>query len=330
MTIAPHQGMLTFMVTAVLLALPSLTNGKILHVRPTSTNTSCPTYPCHTLSEYAQHNGEYFKNSIITLQFLQGIHTLIVNLDISDIQQLEILGNPSAVIPTSIVCSSYVGFTFRNITVVRIEGLVFASCGRNLQIRVPIYLDQTIYNYGVYLELVRMTEITNCTFQDSFGGALAVDASHVALIGYNSFFNGCRKCSNRGCSRFCFGGGVLARSSNVNFNGSTTFSNNSATTYSGGGGVYAAFSNVSFNGSTTFGNNSASNGGGVYATFSSVSFNGSTTFNTNSGWVGKGSGGNLVFTPYGILIFAYTIFAVTTQFHQPIQVGLACTEGFWP
>jgi len=36
------------------------------------------------------------------------------------------------------------------------------------------------------------------------------------------------------------------------------------------------------------------------------------------------------FTPYGIPIFAYTIFAVTTQFHQPIQVGLACTEGFWP
>ena len=92
MTIAPHQDMLTFIVTAVLLALPSLTSGEILHVRPMSANTLCPTHPCQTLSEYAQDDGEYFKNSKITLQFLKGIHTLIVNLDITDIQQLEILG----------------------------------------------------------------------------------------------------------------------------------------------------------------------------------------------------------------------------------------------
>jgi len=111
MTIAPHQGILTFMVTAALLALPSLTNGEILHVRPTPANTLCPTHPCQTLSEYAQDDGEYFKNSKITMQFLKGIHTLIVNLVKTDIQQLEILGHPSAVIPTGIVCSGLLSGT---------------------------------------------------------------------------------------------------------------------------------------------------------------------------------------------------------------------------
>ena len=187
---APHVGMLTFIVT---LALPSLTYGEILHVRPASSNMSCPTYPCHTLSEYAEHHGEYFNTPNITLQFLQGNHTLNVNLDITNIQQLDILGDSSALIPTSIVCSSHVGFTFKNISLVRIDGLAFASCARSRAIRTSIHP----HYFGVYLEFIRMTEITNCAFQDSFGSALGVVTSHVS------------------------------------FKRSTTFSNNSATVYGG-------------------------------------------------------------------------------------------------
>ena len=59
-TMASHQGVLTLALTVVLLPLPSLTYGVTLHVTPTSTNTSCPTQPCHTLSEYAQDPGQYF------------------------------------------------------------------------------------------------------------------------------------------------------------------------------------------------------------------------------------------------------------------------------
>ena len=90
---AHHQCMLIFMVTTVLLALPSRTYGEILHVRPTSTNTSSPTHPSHTLFEYIQDCGVHFNDSTITLQFLQDIHTLNETLNISNIQQLEILGN---------------------------------------------------------------------------------------------------------------------------------------------------------------------------------------------------------------------------------------------
>ena len=306
---APHMSMLTFIVT---LALPSLTYGEILHVRPASSNTSCPTYPCHTLSEYAHHHGEYFNTSNITLQFLQGIHTLNVNLDITNIQQLDILGDPSALIPTSIVCSSHIGFTFRNISLVRIDGLAFASCARSHQIQTILPQVDTLY-FGVYLEFVRMTEITSCIFQDSFGSALGVVASHVGFKGSTTFSNNSAR----------YGGGVCAVNSSVIFNGSTTFSNNSAswsgsgvsafsssvmnfkgsTTFSSnsasvhGGGVYASSSSVIiFNGSTTFSNNSARYvGGGVYASSSIfMSFNGSTTFSNNSA---NGSGGG-VFASY--------------------------------
>jgi len=131
------------------------------------------------------------------------------------------LGNSSTPIATSVVCSSHVGFNFRNISLLKIDGLAFVSCARSHQNQ------NGMYHYGVYLELVRMSEITNCTFRDSFGSALGVVNSHVALRGYNSFCNGCRKCSNGECysGHRCYGGGVNACSSNVSFNGSTTFCN---------------------------------------------------------------------------------------------------------
>ena len=119
---ASYQGMLTLVVTVVLLALPSLTCAVTLHVRPTSTNTSCPTNPCHTLSEYAEGLGQYFNDSNLTLQFLPGNHTLSVNLTITGIYQLELLGNSSAEVPIRVLCNSSIGFSVRNyIPVVRLD-----------------------------------------------------------------------------------------------------------------------------------------------------------------------------------------------------------------
>ena len=111
-TMASHQGVLTLALTVVLLALPSLTCGVTLHVRPTSTNTSCPTHPCQTLSEYAQDPGQYFNDSNLTLTFLPGNHTLDINLTITNINQLKIHG---ALLPTKVVCRTHVGFTLSNI-----------------------------------------------------------------------------------------------------------------------------------------------------------------------------------------------------------------------
>ena len=237
---ASYQGLLTLALTVVLLALPSLTHGVTLHVRPTPTNTSCPTHTCYTLSEYAQDPGQYFKDSNLTLQFLPGTHTLNVNIAITNIHQLEITNAARA--PTKVVCNSNVGFTLRDISVVSIGGLAFVGCAKSGIVqpyqshrRYPTY-------YGLHFQSVHMAEVIDCTFQDSYGSALGVVDSHVVLRG-SRFLNNCRLCSNVSCDVWnypgprCFGGGVCVQRSNLSVIGSSRFSGNSASYY-GGGGVH--------------------------------------------------------------------------------------------
>ena len=191
-TMASHQGLLSLPLTVVLLAIPSLTYGVTLHVRPTSTNTSCPTHSCQTLFEYAQHPSQYFNETNLTLQFLPGNHTLNVNLIISNIHQLEIHG---AVLPSSVVCDSRVGFTFSNIYKVSIDGVAFVARARS-----GVVLYSGTY-YGIHLQSVQMADIIDCTFQDSYGSALGVVDSHVVLRG-SRFINNCWLCSNGRCDFF--------------------------------------------------------------------------------------------------------------------------------
>ena len=250
-----HQGVLTLGLTVFLLALPSLTRGVTFYVRPTSTNISCPTHPCHTLSEYAQDPGQYFNESNLTLLFLPGNHTVNVNLTITSIHRLEILGS---VVPTRVVCSSKAGFTFKDIWLLKISGLAFVLCSRSHMVRT------NILDYGLYLKFIQMIEIVDCTFKNSPGSALGVVNSHVFLRGNNNFLNN----NNNGrCywSTTCFGGGIFAERSNLTFTGSSSFIGNSAKS---GGGIYAVTSsNVNVSGNMTFLNNSAGyHGAGYYKT----------------------------------------------------------------
>ena len=284
-TMASHQGVHMLALTVVLLALPSLTCGVTLHVRPTSTNTSCPTQPCQTLSEYAQDPGKYFNDSNLTLQFLPGNHTLDINLTITNIHQLEIHGE---LLPTRVVCDSLVGFTFSNIYRMSIDGLAFVACAARRDIYT--YGTYTTY-YGLHLQSVPMAEIIDCTFQDSYGSVLGALDSRVVLRD-NNFINNCLLCSNGRCSYWgprCYGGGVFVQRSNLIITGSSSFSGNSA---SYGGGVSAKdSSNVYISGSTTFTGNSAGYGGGVSAWDSSnVNISGNTTFSGNSA---SGNGGGV-------------------------------------
>ena len=265
--------------TVVLLALPPLTCGVTLHVRPTSTNTSCPAHPCQTLSEYARDPGQYFNDSNLTLQFLPGNHTLDINLAITDTHKLEIHG---ALLPTKVFCDFHVGFTFSNIHRVSIDGLAFVACARSPVVRFP-YRTKTYY--GLHLQSVPMAEIIDCTFQDSYGSALGVVDSLVVLRD-NNFINNCLLCSNESCDGYhrgprCYGGGVFVQRSNLSITGSSSFSGNSA---SYGGGMSALVSsNVYISGNATFSGNSAWDGGGVSAWYSSnVYFSGNTTFSGNS------------------------------------------------
>ena len=146
-----------------MLTVHSLTCGEIIHVRPAPSNMSCPVHHCHTLSEYAQGHLKYLNT---TLLLLPGDHNLDNNITITSIQQLNILGNSSTLTPARIVCNSQVGFTIRNISEVRIVGLVFVSCaGGHIQllrtlILTPSAAMTTLY-YGLNLESTRKTEIAD-------------------------------------------------------------------------------------------------------------------------------------------------------------------------
>ena len=305
---ASNLGVLTVGVAlaVVLLALP-MTAGETLHVRPTSTNTSCLTHPCHTLSEYAQDPGQYFNESNLTLHFLPGDHILDVNLDVRTIYQLKILATSNAVVPTRVICSINVGFMLTNITEMRINSIDLVSCARS-QVG---YFHETTY-YGLYLQSVQMAEIIDCTFQDSYGSALGVVDSHVVLRGNNSFLNNCRMCSNGSCYQFsCFGGGVFVHMSNLSFTGSSSFIGNSA---SNGGGVgVVSNSNVNITGNTTFRYNSARNGGGFYSqSNNNVNINGKTAFINNS----ASSGGGVYVESYSsVEISGNTTFVGNTASH---------------
>ena len=304
-TMVSHQRVLSLALTVVLLTLPSLTCGEILHVRPTSTNTSCPTYPCQTLSEYAQDPGQYFKESNLTLLFLPGNHTLSVNLTITSVYHVEFLGNCSAV-----ACSPFVGFSLMGISEVIIDGLAFVACARPGIVQ-DSYGKHFVTYYGLHLDSVQMAEIIDCTFWDSYGTALGVVDSHVVLRRNNSFLNNCRQCSNRRCDQYqsahtCYGGGVFVHRSNLKFTVRTTFSGNSA---NDGGGISALSSNVDISGNTTFSRNSAGRyGGGISARYSSsVTISGNTIFSYNS--ASKDGGGVSAWNSSNVTISGNTTFS---------------------
>ena len=285
-----YKGALNLALTLILLVLVLPSYGEILHVRPTSTNTLCPTHPCHTLSEYAQDLELYFNGSNLTLHFLPGNHILSVNLTVTRIQHVEILGKSSTAIPTRVLCSFHVGLFFSNISMLKIDGLEFVTCNRST---VVWYL--TAY-YGLHLQSVQTAELIDCTFQDSYGSALVVVESHVVLRGNNSFLGNCKMCSNGGCDSWvplssyvnrdkfggntCLGGGVFAEKSNLSLTGNSTFIANSASL---GGGIYSmSDSNVYIVGNASFiGNRAAKRGGGVYS-WSNIAISGNTTFIANS------------------------------------------------
>ena len=277
---ASHQEVFSLALTMVLVVLPSLTCGVTLYVRPS--NTSCPTHPCHTLSEYVQDPGQYFNHSNLTLKFLPGNHTLVVNVNITSIHQLEILANSSAVVPTRVVCNFNAGFVFKKIIEMRIDGLTFISCATGYAIRKRRFYKMPC---GLCLQLLRMTEIIDTTFQNT---SLEVADSRVVLRGSNSFS---RNCELQSIKFLCDERGVVVKGySFVSFNGISSFIGNSST-YSGAGVSVGMFSVVKISGNTTFISNSASRcGGAISVFFSSVYISGNTTFIDNSATLGDGGG----------------------------------------
>ena len=139
----------------------------------------------------------------------------------------------------------------------RVDGLAFVYCARSGMVQVSSRNHLVTTYYGLYLQSVQLADISDCTFQDSYGSALGIEDSHVVLRGNNSFLNNCRLCSRGRCYYYsaahCFGGGVFAIRSNVSFSGSYFGDENTTFVGNLGGGIHVDNnSNVDIRGNSVF------------------------------------------------------------------------------
>lgn len=241
--------------------------------------TTCPhsDYLCLSLTEYGQNYDQHFNVSDIELKLLPGIHVLEVSFIVANIpQNVKLLGSSSS---TEVSCRGDVGITFENVSRLTIDGLRFISCKRIHYIQNFDYIELVYYGFSVYS--VHHTTITNCTFQNSPGTALAV-VNSSAVLGNTSFLDNCQL-----RYYYCSRGGIHVTKSSLNFTGITLFARNNVMKAYGsrGGGVRIEnFSTVIFSGTSTFKNNGAQNcGGGIFVQgHSNLTFSGTNTFVNNS------------------------------------------------
>ena len=153
----------------MLYCLPSCSTANTYYVTPTP-DIPCPREPCHTFSQYAEHDFKNF-NSNTTLVFLPSDHTLNhttsfgLTTGLSDwrstthqhypYHSLTLLGDPSSLpeATSRIVCTRSAGFAFSGITELHITALAFTSCG---------------HGPAVSIWSVLNSSIGNCTFQNNF------------------------------------------------------------------------------------------------------------------------------------------------------------------
>ena len=84
----------------------------------------------------------------------------------------------------------------------KVDGLAFVYCARSGVAQVSSRNHLVTTYYGLYLQSVQLADISDCTFQDSYGSAHGIVDSHVVLRGNNSFLNICRLCSHGRCYYF--------------------------------------------------------------------------------------------------------------------------------
>lgn len=151
----------------------------------TTANTTCPGEPCRTLSEYVEQVGQYFVSNT-TFIFLPGEHILDNSVSIGDVSNLTLVGDSSSfpLVTSQIICSQPASVLLYQISELRIDGLVFSSCGDSLT------------GAAVTVSLVSESQISNCVFQYNTnmdnvgqgGGAIFAINSNLTLL-ENSFEN---------------------------------------------------------------------------------------------------------------------------------------------
>ena len=123
------------------ISIDAVSSGHMYCVFAQNETQSCPPQceVCHTLGYYSKHVDQYFSSNT-TILFLPGIHTLENNTTtlINDVNQLELMGNSSGDVGSTIQCEGAGSFFFTNSSNIQIRNLTFINCGQNFPFDISI------------------------------------------------------------------------------------------------------------------------------------------------------------------------------------------------
>ena len=187
----------------------------------TSDICSQPNHSCLTLSEFAVDSSRHFDPNT-TLIFLPGMHSLQINISISDADSLTL---QSENVCPSVTCENDSFMSFNSIELIHIKNMKFIGCGGNV------------------FESVRQFLLQNSRFEGKDASLTAFELIHTAAQIVNSTFIDNKMGTIRGPMNVLedlrmsvsTGGAIIATHSNININQSY-FENNSAEI---GGAVFA-------------------------------------------------------------------------------------------
>ena len=316
----------------VLYSLPSCSTDNTYYVTPIP-DTPCPGEPCHTLSQYAEHDFKNFSSNT-TLVFLPGDHALnhTISFGLTDTlsdwrntthhhypyHSLTLLGSPSSLpeATSRIVCTRSAGFAFSGITELHITALAFISCGHGPAVSIWWMLNSSIVNCtfqnnfswqwqdggnigegSVVSTLNSTLTITGCTIQNNGGyhrGALVVVSSILTLTR-------CMIQNNGGY----YGGAVFALDSILTLT-ENIFENNTAES---GGALFIYENNILILTQNTFQNNLATiSGGSLFVETNNTIMLIGNVFENNLANSSEGGGGALYAVEKNTLAFAENMF----------------------
>ena len=230
-------------------------SSNVHHVTSSSTS-QCSEESCLTLSMLAANSSNYLdSNTMVTMAFLEGNHTLDSELVVSNIDgslMLSTYGSGT----TAIICSGGASLVFRNITLLQINGLKFIRCSSKVEHVDQFTLENSRFHGGDKDSALHLMH-TNTSIVQSFfmSNTAGTYQGHVEVFAHirDNYYTFPYPLPNIQSNSARVGGALIVTSSIVNVKRSHFESN----TAKMGGAIYLELGSIINISNCTFINNSA-------------------------------------------------------------------------
>ena len=292
----------------------------VYYIKP-STSGGCPeSETCITLSTLAANTSSFLEDTNTVFIFLEGYHTLDMDLNVTNIKHLVRL-LATNLVSVSITCTYGAGLNFNNIAQLQISELELIRCRNTIESVGDFLLEECHFlngDSGSALLLTQTnTNIERCSFTSNtagtltyvpyptkkrVGGALFVTSSNLSIsisqfdsneaqkggaifikTGSNISITDCAFINNRAVSSYGYddeGGALYVDSDSAVIVHNSTFINNTAVSDGGAVFVYEA---VFHDHQNIFHGNRARWGGAIDAYYSMITIDSSSYSNHNTG-----------------------------------------------